>query len=93
MTDISEIIKLLTFAWSSRYLFNCGEGTQRLAHEHKTKLTKLEHIFLTRKTWDCFGGVPGLCLTLQEVGVPQLELHGPSGIVRRLNCSIGSLLT
>lgn len=63
-----------------RYLFNCGEGTQRLAHEHRTKLTRMEHIFLTRNTWNRFGGVPGLCLTLQEIGVPKLNLHGPPGI-------------
>lgn len=63
-----------------RYLFNCGEGTQRLAHEHRTKLTRMEHVFLTRTTWNRFGGVPGLCLTLQEIGVPKLHLHGPPGI-------------
>lgn len=63
-----------------RYLFNCGEGTQRLAHEHRTKLTRMEHIFLTRKSWHQFGGICGLCLTLQEIGVPTINLHGPSGI-------------
>lgn len=68
--------KITTF----RYLFNCGEGTQRLAHEHRTKLTRMEHIFLTRKAWNQFGGVPGLCLTLQEIGVPKIHLHGPAGI-------------
>ena len=61
-------------------MFNCNEGTQRLAHEHRTKLTRMEHVFLTRNSWDRFGGVPGLCLTLQEIGVPQLTLHGPPGI-------------
>lgn len=40
----------------------------------------MEHIFLTRKSWARFGGVPGLCLTLQEIGVPKLNLHGPPGI-------------
>lgn len=40
----------------------------------------MEHIFLTRKSWSRFGGVPGLCLTLQEIGVPKLNLHGPPGI-------------
>lgn len=63
-------------------MFNCGEGSQRLAHEHKTKLARMENIFLTRNTWDRFGGVPGLCLTLQDIGVPQLNLHGPPGIDR-----------
>lgn len=40
----------------------------------------MDHIFLTRKAWNQFGGVPGLCLTLQEIGVPKLHLHGPAGI-------------
>jgi ribonuclease Z len=40
----------------------------------------MEHIFLTRKSWAQFGGVPGLSLTLQEIGLPQITLHGPAGI-------------
>ncbi|XP_068631532.1 ribonuclease Z, mitochondrial isoform X2 [Battus philenor] len=63
-----------------RYLFNCGESTQRLAHEHKVKLTKLDHIFITSKTWKNIGGLPGLSLTLQDVGVPNITLHGPVGL-------------
>lgn len=66
--------------FSSRYLFNCGEGTQRLAHEHKTKLARLEHIFLTRTSWNQVGGLPGLTLTVQDSGVPQLFLHGAPGL-------------
>lgn len=62
-------------------MFNCGEGTQRLAHEHKTKISRLEHIFVTHPTWESIGGLPGLALTVQEVGVPDLTIHGPSGIV------------
>lgn len=65
---------------SSRYLFNCGEGTQRLAHEHKTKLARLEHIFLTRTSWSQVGGLPGLTLTVQDSGVPHLSLHGAPGL-------------
>lgn len=62
-------------------MFNCGEGTQRLAHEHKTKLARLEHIFITRTNWERIGGLPGLCLTVQDSGVPNLTLHGPPGLV------------
>lgn len=62
-------------------MFNCGEGTQRLAHEHKTKLARLEHIFITHTTWNRIGGLPGLCLTVQDSGVPNLTLHGPPGLV------------
>ncbi|XP_054731116.1 ribonuclease Z, mitochondrial [Anastrepha obliqua] len=65
------------FTDQARYLFNCGEGTQRLAHEHKTKLARLEHIFVTRNTWPAVGGFPGLALTVQDAGVKEMALHGP----------------
>lgn len=71
---------LYVFSDQSRYLFNCGEGTQRLAHEHKMKLSKLEHIFVTQSTWNNIGGLPGTALTIQDVGVPQITLHGPDGL-------------
>jgi len=72
---------LYMFTDQSRYLFNCGEGSQRLAHEHKMKLAKLEHVFLTSSSWDKIGGLPGLALTIQDIGVPSIELHGPPGLV------------
>nr|CAD7441864.1 unnamed protein product [Timema bartmani] len=70
---------LYVFTDQSRYLFNCGEGSQRLAHEHKMKLSKLEHIFITHSTWDNIGGLPGVALTIQDVGVPEITVHGPAG--------------
>lgn len=72
---------LYVFTDQTRYLFNCGEGTQRLAHEHKMKLAKLEHIFVTNKSWDNTGGLPGVALTIQDIGVPEITLHGPPKIV------------
>ncbi|KAJ2939219.1 hypothetical protein O0L34_g8533 [Tuta absoluta] len=71
---------LYMFTDQKRYLFNCGEQTQRLAHEHKVKLSRLDHIFVTSKTWKNIGGLPGLSLTLQDVGVPSITLHGPEGL-------------
>ncbi|CAG9833007.1 unnamed protein product [Diabrotica balteata] len=71
---------LYMFSDQSRYLFNCGEGTQRLAHEHKMKLAKLEHIFVTQPVWNNIGGLPGIALTIQDVGVPEITLHGPPGL-------------
>lgn len=70
---------LYVFTDQFRYLFNCGEGTQRLAHEHKMKLSKLEHIFITNLSWENIGGLPGVALTIQDVGVPEITLHGPAG--------------
>ena len=51
-----------------------------MAHEHKAKLARLEHIFVTRTSWSRIGGLPGLCLTVQDAGVQNLALHGPSGL-------------
>ncbi|XP_059488461.1 ribonuclease Z, mitochondrial-like [Neocloeon triangulifer] len=63
-----------------RYMFNCGEGTQRLAHEHKMKLSKMEHIFITSSSWKNFGGLPGLCLTARDSGVTNITLYGPKQV-------------
>ncbi|KAH8272861.1 hypothetical protein KR018_005778 [Drosophila ironensis] len=72
------------FTDQARYLFNCGEGTQRLAHEHKTRLSRLEQIFVTRNTWSTVGGLPGLALTIQDAGVKQVGLHGPPHLATML---------
>ncbi|KAL4709976.1 hypothetical protein ACJJTC_003939 [Scirpophaga incertulas] len=78
---------LYLFTDHKRYLFNCGESTQRLAYEHKVKLSRLEHIFITSKTWRNIGGLPGLSLTLQDVGVPHITLHGPEGLDELYNAT------
>ncbi|XP_050346444.1 ribonuclease Z, mitochondrial [Nymphalis io] len=78
---------LYLFTDQKRYLFNCGEGSQRLAHEHRVKLSKLDHIFITNKTWRNIGGLPGLSLTLQDVGVPNITLHGPDGLDELYNAT------
>lgn len=49
------------------------------------KLSKLEHIFVTQGSWENIGGLPGVALTIQDVGVPEITLHGPKGIVSKLN--------
>lgn len=38
----------------------------------------MEQIFLTRRSWHSIGGIPGLSLTIQDAGVPQITLHGPT---------------
>ncbi|XP_064478963.1 ribonuclease Z, mitochondrial-like isoform X2 [Ornithodoros turicata] len=76
----------------SRYLFNCGEGTQRLAHEHKMKLSKLEHIFFTHSNWSNIGGLPGLALTIQDIGVPEICIHGPRNIEKLFEMTKGFMV-
>lgn len=71
---------LYMFTDHARYLFNCGEGTQRLAQEHKMKLSKLDDIFITHNSWENLGGLLGLSLTIQDMGVSEINLHGPPDI-------------
>ncbi|KAJ3102173.1 Zinc phosphodiesterase ELAC protein 2 [Phlyctochytrium planicorne] len=66
---------------SQRYLFNCGEGTQRLCNDQRIRLAKLKTMFISRLSWDNIGGLPGMLLTLADAGTKQLRICGPSGIV------------
>ncbi|XP_015241375.1 PREDICTED: zinc phosphodiesterase ELAC protein 2 isoform X1 [Cyprinodon variegatus] len=68
---------LYVFSEFNRYLFNCGEGTQRLMQEHKLKAARLDNIFLTRLSWENVGGLSGMILTLKDTGVPECVLSGP----------------
>ncbi|KAG0231928.1 Zinc phosphodiesterase ELAC protein 2 [Actinomortierella wolfii] len=61
---------------SQRYMINCSEGTQRLCMESKMRFSKLKTIFFTRTHWDCAGGVPGMLLTLSDVGARNIKLIG-----------------
>uniref|UniRef100_A0A8C3T716 Zinc phosphodiesterase ELAC protein 2 n=1 Tax=Chelydra serpentina TaxID=8475 RepID=A0A8C3T716_CHESE len=68
---------LYVFSEYNRYLFNCGEGVQRLMQEHKLKVSRLDNIFLTRMNWANVGGLSGMILTLKETGLPKCVLSGP----------------
>uniref|UniRef100_A0A452V7T1 Zinc phosphodiesterase ELAC protein 2 n=1 Tax=Ursus maritimus TaxID=29073 RepID=A0A452V7T1_URSMA len=66
------------------YLFNCGEGVQRLMQEHKLKVARLDNIFLTRMHWCNVGGLCGMILTLKETGLPKCVLSGPPQLEKYL---------
>ncbi|XP_062388020.1 zinc phosphodiesterase ELAC protein 2 [Sardina pilchardus] len=68
---------LYVFSEYNRYLFNCGEGTQRLMQEHKLKAARLDNIFISRMNWKNVGGLSGMILTLKDTGVPECVLCGP----------------
>ncbi|KAE8575719.1 hypothetical protein XENTR_v10003923 [Xenopus tropicalis] len=72
------------FSEFNRYLFNCGEGTQRLMQEHKLKIARLDNIFLTRMNWANVGGLSGLILTLRDTGLPKCVLSGPPQLQKYL---------
>ncbi|NXY17827.1 RNZ2 protein, partial [Atrichornis clamosus] len=65
------------FSEFNRYLFNCGEGTQRAMQEHKLKISHLDSIFLSRVSWANVGGLPGMILTLKAIGLQRCVFLGP----------------
>ncbi|KAM9596441.1 zinc phosphodiesterase ELAC protein 2 isoform 1-T1 [Trichechus inunguis] len=75
---------LYVFSEYNRYLFNCGEGIQRLMQEHKLKVARLDNIFLTRMHWCNVGGLCGMILTLKETGLPKCVLSGPPQLEKYL---------
>ncbi|CAI9753794.1 unnamed protein product [Fraxinus pennsylvanica] len=73
---------VLLFFDKQRFIFNAGEGLQRFCTEHKIKLSKIDHIFLSRVCSETAGGLPGLLLTLAgigDVGV-SVNIWGPSDL-------------
>jgi len=64
-----------------KYLFNCGEGTQRVTSQLSIgkALAQLEHVFITSKTWKHLGGLTGVCLSGRAAGAPDITIHGPPG--------------
>lgn len=73
---------VLLFFDKQRFIFNAGEGLQRFCTEHKIKLSKIGHIFLTRVCSETAGGLPGLLLTLAGIGEEGIAINmwGPSDL-------------
>lgn len=74
-TDANPTVILSTE--QKRIVFNAGEGLQRMGAEHKVKLSKISDVFLTRLSTDTFGGLPGMLLTMRDMGITGLRLHAP----------------
>ncbi|OVA20274.1 tRNase Z endonuclease [Macleaya cordata] len=73
---------VLLFFDKQRFIFNAGEGLQRFCTEHKIKLSKIDHIFLSRVCSETAGGLPGLLLTLASMGDEGMSVNicGPSDL-------------
>ncbi|CAI8611911.1 unnamed protein product [Vicia faba] len=76
--DTSPAVML--FFDKQRFIFNAGEGLQRFCTEFRIKLSKIDHIFLSRVCSETAGGLPGLLLTLAGMGEEGMSVNiwGPS---------------
>jgi len=59
---------IILFFDDHRYLFDCGEGTQRLCAEKGLNLFRVDTIFFTRLDACSAGGLFGTLLTLADAG-------------------------
>jgi len=63
------------------YLMDCGEGTQMKLREHKIKLQRINHIFISHLHGDHYLGLIGLVQTMHLLGrVTALTIYCPSNI-------------
>lgn len=78
---------VLLFFDDQRYLFECGDGTQRICTEYGVSIAteKLRRIFVSRMDPSSVGGVLGLALTVADSGKSSLRLVGPEGLKRLLS--------
>ena len=87
---------LYLFTDSARYMFNCGTSTERFCLEHRMRVSKLENVFITRPSWDCWGGLLGLAMGMRNFDASmesklELNLYGPEGI-REFEKAIGHVV-
>ncbi|XP_021620709.1 tRNAse Z TRZ4, mitochondrial isoform X4 [Manihot esculenta] len=77
---------ILLFFDKQRFIFNAGEGLQRFCAEHKIKLSKIDHICLSRVCSETAGGLPGLLLTLAGMGNGlSVNIWGPPSLELLIN--------
>jgi ribonuclease Z len=60
-----------------RILFDAGEGAQRLCVEHRVRLLKVDSICLTKVCPSTCSGLPGLVLTIADIGKKEISILGP----------------
>jgi len=52
---------IVVFTESHRFMFNCGEGIQRLCVEHKVRLSKIRAVMFSEFSPQNVFGLPGSC--------------------------------
>ncbi|KAI9337231.1 beta-lactamase-like protein [Obelidium mucronatum] len=88
-TSLDARVSVAVVFDSQRYLFNCGEGTQRFLHDRSKSCSavsgaKTRQMFFTRTAWQCIGGLPGMVLTLSDAGAKGITMRGPPGFTHSL---------
>ncbi|PVV04590.1 hypothetical protein BB560_000907 [Smittium megazygosporum] len=86
-TDGSDYTGFMVYFDNHRYLFNCGEGSQRIFFENSIKSPKIDNVFVSQANWKHLGGLPGLGLTLSAQGSVAINVCGPKNTSDILNAT------
>lgn len=62
---------------NQRFLFDVGEGTQRLCVEHRVRLGRISAVMITSQDHSRYLGLPGFCLTAADSGNTGFRVVGP----------------
>ncbi|KAL7415067.1 hypothetical protein BDY24DRAFT_433932 [Mrakia frigida] len=65
---------------TSQYLFNVGEGTQRIFQETNTSTKYMEGVFLTGLSTEEAGGLSGMMFTLADKNSRAMTIVGPENL-------------
>lgn len=71
---------VLIFFDDARYMFECGDGTQRYCTERSVRLSRLRGIYLTSLAAPSIGGLLGMVLTIADAGKERVTVVGPDGL-------------
>ena len=78
---------VLVERWGEQIMFDCGEGVQRQMMIIREGFHKKMKIFITHMHGDHVLGLPGLLQTMAMLNrEKKLEIYGPLGITRFLEC-------
>lgn len=73
-----------------RFVFNCGEGTDRIARTNSlVRWSSVKHIFLTQTSWKHIGG---LTCIMREINYNLISIIGPNKLkdfICRMKAIIG----
>ena len=95
-SDADAPPSVMLFFDGDRYVFNVGEGFQRLCVEHKVRVGRVGNYLMTRTSTETLGGLPGLLLTLADLHGRGSEAGGVAGGVTLtgpppLRAAVGSM--
>lgn len=71
---------VLLFFDDARYMFECGDGTQRYCTERSVRLGRLRGLFLSSLEATSVGGLLGMVLTIADAGKEKVSIVGPTGV-------------